>query len=377
MPVASKGMKPPLESMSWVFIDTKPGIVKYDVKHTQVVTIGQISKKMEAEQGTILQSEVFSIKIGEKTIDWKIGICPNGYPSRDGLQLVSTGHIGIGLACLDILEFPIDATTIFSLIDKRSSIRKGKRSDQQTFPKAQRAGVRIADFISHLELREKPDDLIPEDTLTIMCELTIKNVGVSLVGSDSKSKSRILVPAGNESKSNKKYMRDMQEVFKIGKFTDVTIVCQGREFPCHKEILAGRSPVFDAMFSPNFKEGTENKVDVVDVAPEICEELLRFIYSGKVGDSCLKEIAGDLFAAAEKYGVLDLKELCEESLCVNMTVGNVLEMMELADLHNAANLRAAALKFIGENAKEISSQKEWRERIPDAIADIIDAIIHK
>ena len=60
-----------------------------------------------------------------------------------------------------------------------------------------------------------------------------------------------------------------------------------------------------------------------------------------------------------------------------MTVGNVLEMMELADLHNAANLRAAALKFIGENAKEVSSQKEWREKIPETIADIFDAIIHK
>ena len=135
--------------------------------------------------------------------------------------------------------------------------------------------------------------------------------------------------------------------------------------------------MFDAMFSPNFKEGTENKVDVVDVAPEICEELLHFIYSGKVGDCCLKEVARDLFVAAEMYGVLDLKEICEESLCVNMTVGNVLEMMELADLHNAANLRAAALKFIGENAKEVSSQKEWREKIPEAIADIFDAIIHK
>jgi len=375
MSVASMGMKP-LESMSWVFIDTKPGIIKYDVKHTQVVTIGQISKKMEAGQGTVLWSEVFSVKIGEKITDWRIAICPNGYLCpRDGL--VSIGHIGIGLTCLDNLEFPIDATTIFSLINRTSSKRKGKKSDQQTFGCfAQRAGVGVADFISHLELREKPD-LIPEDTITIVCELTIKDVGVSLVGSDSESKSRILVPAGNESKSIKKYMGDMEEVFKIGKFTDVTIVCQGREFPCHKAILAGRSPVFDAMFSPNFKEGTENKVDVVDVAADIFEELLRFIYSGKVGDCCLKDVAGDLLVAAEKYGVLDLKELCEEILCANTTVGNVLEMMELADLHNAAKLRAAALKFIGENAKEVSSQKEWRERIPDAIADIFDAIIHK
>ena len=51
--------------------------------------------------------------------------------------------------------------------------------------------------------------------------------------------------------------------------------------------------------------------------------------------------------------------------------------MELADLHNAANLRAMALKFIGRNAKEVSSQEEWRERFPGVVVDIIDAIIQK
>ena len=133
--------------------------------------------------------------------------------------------------------------------------------------------------------------------------------------------------------------------------------------------------MFEAMFSPNFKEGMENKVEVEDVAADVLEDMLIFIYGGEVGD--LQGRASKLLVAAEKYYLEDLKKLCEESLCVNITVENVLAMIELADLHNAANLRAAALKFIGENAKEVSSQKEWRERIPDAIADIIDAIIHK
>ena len=69
--------------------------------------------------------------------------------------------------------------------------------------------------------------------------------------------------------------------------------------------------------------------------------------------------------------------MCEESLCVHLTVENVLDMMDLSDLHNAANLRATALKFIVENAKEVSAQKEWRERIPGVMVDIVDAIIQK
>ena len=48
MSVATK-VEPPLESMSRSFIDVKPDIIKYDVKHTHVVTIGKISTKMEEE----------------------------------------------------------------------------------------------------------------------------------------------------------------------------------------------------------------------------------------------------------------------------------------------------------------------------------------
>ena len=47
MPVTPK-VEPPLESMSRSFIDFKPDIIKYDVKHTHVVTIGN-STKMEEE----------------------------------------------------------------------------------------------------------------------------------------------------------------------------------------------------------------------------------------------------------------------------------------------------------------------------------------
>ena len=125
-------------------------------------------------------------------------------------------------------------------------------------------------------------------------------------------------------------------------------------------------------------EAVRKKSMKLDVRPaDVLEEILRFIYRGDVSVMDLKEGAADILVAAEKYALVDLKEMCEESLGVHMTVGNVLDMVELADLHNATMLRAMALRFIGENAKEVSAQKEWRKRIPGVMADIIDAIIQK
>ena len=366
VPSAAIFKRTPLESMSWGFVDTKPGIIEYDVKHTHVLTIGNFSKKMDAEPFTwVREFEAFSIKIGEEFTWWILGICPNGFPRLNE----TIGHIGVVLMKITDTEFPINVDLIFSFVDKngsKSRIRRGEKA----FKAPAGEGFKIRKFISHSELRENPD-LIPDDTLTVRCELSIKGGGVSLVDGGPS----ILVPAGNEERSTRNFMENMEEIFKVGKFTDVTIDCQGKQFQCHKAILAGRSSVFDAMFSPNFKEGIENKVEVVDVSADIFEEILRFIYSGEVRH--LKAGAKHLLVAAEKYNLVDLKKFCEESLCVNMTVENVLDLIELADLHDAANLRATALEFIGKNAKEVSAQKGWREKIPDLMADIFEAIIQK
>ena len=38
------------------------------------------------------------------------------------------------------------------------------------------------------------------------------------------------------------------------KYSDILLVCDDREFKCHKFMLAKKSDVFDAMFSHNFAE---------------------------------------------------------------------------------------------------------------------------
>ena len=77
----------------------------------------------------------------------------------------------------------------------------------------------------------------------------------------------------------------------------------------------------------------------------------------------------------------ELKQSCEESISVNLRVENVLDMLLVtAYIHDASYLSALAMKFIGENAKAVSAQKEWREKMrmyPDLMADVMDVIIQK
>ena len=96
---------------------------------------------------------------------------------------------------------------------------------------------------------------------------------------------------------------DIGNIFHNGKFTDCTIVCEGREFKCHQNILAGRSSVFDAMFSHDMEEKRRGNVDIQDLDSDTVHDMIIYIYSGKVQGK-LEGKATGLLSAAEKY---DLK----------------------------------------------------------------------
>ena len=105
-----------------------------------------------------------------------------------------------------------------------------------------------------------------------------------------------------EASSATRLSSDIGNIFHIGKFTDCTIVCEGREFKCHQNILAGRSSVFDAMFSHDMEERRRGNVDILDLDSDTVHDMIIYIYSGKVGE--LKRKATGLLSAADKY---DLK----------------------------------------------------------------------
>ena len=109
---------------------------------------------------------------------------------------------------------------------------------------------------------------------------------------------------------------DIGNIFHNGKFTDCTIVCEGREFKCHQNILAGRSSVFDAMFSHDMEEKRRGNVDIQDLDSDTVHDMIIYIYSGKVQGK-LEGKATGLLSAAEKY---DLKVFYQDyGFCITIS----------------------------------------------------------
>ena len=82
-------------------------------------------------------------------------------------------------------------------------------------------------------------------------------------------------------------MSDIGDLLEKKQLCDVTLVVgeseeTRKEIQAHKVILGARSPVFAAMFKHQMKEQTQGRVTITDVKAEVFEELLSFIYTGKI-----------------------------------------------------------------------------------------------
>lgn len=355
--------KPPIGSASWSFTDNEP-----DTKYDHAWSIANFGRKMEMEVGEELKSGVFSIRTKDRQTDWFMRINPNGE------EKTCKGFVSLFLYKDGTCEVPINADIIFSIIDKEGSKTRAKRCEY-TFEKSLPSDNRgFAKFVSHTELRHPQLHLLPNDTLTILCEISISGDNFVTCGT-TKALNCLGRAGGKGAEPVSRLSTDISLIFEGGKFADCTVVCGGSEFRCHKNILAARSTVFDAMFTHDMEETRKSKVTIVDLDSDTVLDMIHYIYSGRVSGLDIK--ADRLLSAAEKYDLRELKSMCEAALCENITTDNVLDLLVLADLHGAASVRTLALKFIVENGKEIVSQAQWREKLksyPEIMADMFEAM---
>lgn len=168
-------------------------------------------------------------------------------------------------------------------------------------------------FIRRDFLLDEANGLLPEDKLTIFCEVSVVADSVNISGQSNIVQFKV---------PECKLSDDLGNLFDNERFSDVTLAVSGREFQAHKAILAGksfarplhicqplltspllrpfaaRSPVFAAMFEHEMEERKQNRVAISDVEHEVLKEMLRFIYTGKASN--LDKMADDLLAAADK-----------------------------------------------------------------------------
>ena len=232
-----------------------------EVTYEHSWSIMEFSKKMKMKNKECLYSDVFSYNTKEGPTSWKWKCYPNGIDK-------CKNSVSLYLMFSDGGEFT--ATYKMGIVsksgDKKDVIQVGT---PMTFHPGEWFGLNS--LISHQLLREKQVDLMPNDTLTVFLEITIK------------------LDKGEES-PEEKLSRDFANMLLNSKFYDCTIVTEDREFHCHKVILSGRSSVFDAMFTHDMRERDEKRIYITDFDPDTINDMIKYIYSGKVDELDAKSV---------------------------------------------------------------------------------------
>ena len=150
-------------------------------------------------------------------------------------------------------------------------------------------------------------------------------------------------------------------LFNNMQFSDIIFKVRGREFPAHKLILSARSEVFAAMFQHPTKENLTNQIKIEDIEPDVFQELLRFIYTGRVQVDKLEVMAAGLFIAADKYFLDQLKMTCENHLLRHMSPENCVVLLTTGDLQNPTELLKEAAKFFRRLPSQVMATDGWEK----------------
>uniref|UniRef100_A0A8C9N5C8 Speckle type BTB/POZ protein n=1 Tax=Serinus canaria TaxID=9135 RepID=A0A8C9N5C8_SERCA len=269
------------------------------------------------EMGEVIKSSTFSSGANDK-LKWCLRVNPKG------LDEESKDYLSLYLLLVSCPKSEVRAKFKFSILNAKGEETKAMES-QRAYRFVQGKDWGFKKFIRRDFLLDEcpcPQVSVVQDSVNISGQNTMNMVKVP--------ECRLADELGG--------------LWENSRFTDCCLCVAGQEFKGHKAILAARSPVFSAMFEHEMEESKKNRVEINDVEPEVFKEMMCFIYTGKAPN--LDKMADDLLAAADKYALERLKVMCEDALCSNLSVENAAEILILADLHSADQLKTQAVDFI-------------------------------
>ncbi|XP_054708117.1 speckle-type POZ protein-like [Uloborus diversus] len=207
-------------------------------------------------------------------------------------------------------------------------------------------------------LQGKLGDVRPGDILTIHCELEVKDGDDGKDEEDTKEGSTVFILDAFSAP----FLEGFQSTFENGKFSDVTLRVGEENFQCHKAILSTHSKVFEAMFDNDMKESHDEAVYLADLDVDVAKAMLLYMYTRRT-EGLPEHKVLDLYVAADRYMLPELKEKCREFVLKHLSVDNVCEVAEVADLHSDDILAESVERFISSNLRKVLVSEKWNMRL--------------
>ncbi|XP_047316184.1 BTB/POZ and MATH domain-containing protein 3 [Impatiens glandulifera] len=320
--------------------------------------------------GKYITSDVFTVG----GYDWAIYFYPDGKNVEDSSVYVS---VFIALA-----SEGTDVRALFelTLLDQSG---KGKHKVHSHFDRALESGPYTLKYRGSMwgykrffrRTNLEASDYIKDDCISMHC-----TVGVVRTHLQRPRQHNISVPPSDMG-SDFKYLLDSE----VG--SDIMFQVGDETFKAHKLILASRSPVFRAQFYGFVGNPNVDKLPLQDIEPFIFKAMLMYIYSDRLPEvheimgsdsSCTSTIMlQHLLAAADRFNLDRLKQLCEAKLCEEASIETVATTLPLAEQLRCPQLKAFCLKFAAANLGVVMKSVGFRhleESCPSLLSELLETV---
>ncbi|KAM5571841.1 hypothetical protein ABKV19_012092 [Rosa sericea] len=131
--------------------------------------------------------------------------------------------------------------------------------------------------------------------------------------------------------------------------------------PAHASILASVSPVLENIIDrPRKHRGSERVIPILGVPNDAVIAFTRFLYSSRCTEEHMEKYAIHLLALSHVYLVPQLKQRCTKELGQRLSVDNVVDVLQLARLCDAADLYLKCMKLVANHFKAVEETEGWK-----------------
>lgn len=141
--------------------------------------------------------------------------------------------------------------------------------------------------------------------------------------------------------------------------TDVLLCSDGKEIPCHKNVLVSSSSYFYIMFCSNFRESRQARVDMHGVPYGVLNSIVDYAYTGNI--SITMELVLPLMQAASMLQYGRLFEACSTFLQAQLNPDNCLSMIHLSQILHCSSLQEKAREVAVRNFSDIVTSEDFCE----------------
>ncbi|CAN4100540.1 unnamed protein product [Withania somnifera] len=143
---------------------------------------------------------------------------------------------------------------------------------------------------------------------------------------------------------------------------DVHIITSGGlRIPAHSNVLAAASTVLESILvRPQKRRSSEKTIRILGVPCEAVQVFVRFLYSFKCTEEQMEKHGIHLLALSHVYLVPVLKHRCIKALTEQLTIENVVDMLQLARLCDAPHLYLRCMKFLRSNFSKVEQTEGWK-----------------